>query len=241
MNTEVRRARDLALQGVNGSLRPGRARGAGGRGRQDPRRALLALREHDVPRSPGLRRRHRRRPGVRPDQRRPTSAPPGAGEPHRRRRRARSTSRSTARPSSGPTATTCSTTSRTCPTRSAPATRPRSSAGHRRAERRHGPDPRRTVADVGARYNRLEAAAQARGRRRDSPDQLALSEIENTDLPKAMVELQMQEVAYQAALAVDRAGHAAEPAGLSEMIAELTRRRLRPVERLPGVSCPRSR
>ena len=29
----------------------------------------------------------------------------------------------------------------------------------------------------------------------------SLSEVENTDLPKAMVELQMQEVAYQAALA----------------------------------------
>ena len=57
-----------------------------------------------------------------------------------------------------------------------------------------------TVSDVGTRYNRLEAATQAAA---DAELSLttSLSEIENTDLPKATVELQMQEVAYQAALA----------------------------------------
>lgn len=57
-----------------------------------------------------------------------------------------------------------------------------------------------TVSDVGTRYNRLEAAAQAAA---DAELSLttSLTEIENTDLPKATVELQMQEVAYQAALA----------------------------------------
>ena len=44
---------------------------------------------------------------------------------------------------------------------------------------------------------------QAAVRAADAETGLAnsLSEIENTDLPQAMVELQMQEVAYQAALA----------------------------------------
>jgi len=57
-----------------------------------------------------------------------------------------------------------------------------------------------TVSDVGTRYNRLEAATQAAA---DAELSLttSLTEIENTDLPKATVELQMQEVAYQAALA----------------------------------------
>ena len=55
-------------------------------------------------------------------------------------------------------------------------------------------------AQVGAAYNRIEAAE------RKSADSLvtlrsALSEVEDTDLPKAMVDLQMHEVAYQAALA----------------------------------------
>jgi flagellar hook-associated protein 3 FlgL len=56
------------------------------------------------------------------------------------------------------------------------------------------------ISDVGTRFNRLEKASTAAG---DAELDLtsALSEVENTDLPKAMVELQMQEVAYQAALA----------------------------------------
>jgi flagellar hook-associated protein 3 FlgL len=56
------------------------------------------------------------------------------------------------------------------------------------------------ISDIGARYNRLEAASQAAS---DAQLNLttSLSEVENTDLPKAMVDLQMQEVAYQAALA----------------------------------------
>lgn len=56
------------------------------------------------------------------------------------------------------------------------------------------------LTEVGTRTNRVEAAMQAAT---DTGLTLTnrLSEIENTDLPKAMVELQMQEVAYQAALA----------------------------------------
>jgi flagellar hook-associated protein 3 FlgL len=56
------------------------------------------------------------------------------------------------------------------------------------------------ISDVGTRFNRLEKAAQTAG---DAELDLtsALSQVENTDLPKAMVELKMQEVAYQAALA----------------------------------------
>ncbi|MDT0188098.1 flagellar hook-associated protein FlgL [Microbacterium sp. ARD31] len=54
--------------------------------------------------------------------------------------------------------------------------------------------------DVGARANRVEQAGIRAG---DTELSLtnALSEIENTDLPLATVELKMQEVAYQAALA----------------------------------------
>lgn len=56
------------------------------------------------------------------------------------------------------------------------------------------------VTDLGTRTNRMEAAEQAA---LDAELALSssLSEIENTDLPRAMVDLQMQEVAYQAALA----------------------------------------
>lgn len=57
-----------------------------------------------------------------------------------------------------------------------------------------------TQATTGAVYNRAEAAAQ---QARDATVSLtgSLSEIENTDLPRALVELQSQEIAYQAALA----------------------------------------
>lgn len=55
------------------------------------------------------------------------------------------------------------------------------------------------LAEVGGRTQRLEAALQ---RAKDGELSLtsSLTEIENVDLPKAMVELQLQEVAYQAAL-----------------------------------------
>lgn len=55
-------------------------------------------------------------------------------------------------------------------------------------------------ADVGARYNRVEAASQTA---KDSiiTLQTRLSEVEEADLPATAVKLQMQEVAYQAALA----------------------------------------
>lgn len=56
------------------------------------------------------------------------------------------------------------------------------------------------LTEVGTRTNRVEAAMQAATDTRLTLTN-RLSEIENTDLPKAMVELQMQEVAYQAALA----------------------------------------
>lgn len=54
--------------------------------------------------------------------------------------------------------------------------------------------------DVGARANRVEQAGIRAG---DTELSLtnALAEIENTDLPRATVDLKMQEVAYQAALA----------------------------------------
>lgn len=55
-------------------------------------------------------------------------------------------------------------------------------------------------ATAGARYSRIEQAAQ-RGRDAVLDLTTSLSEIENTDLPRAMVDLKMQEVAYQAALA----------------------------------------
>lgn len=55
-------------------------------------------------------------------------------------------------------------------------------------------------ATVGATQNRIEAAAQKAS---DAMVSLgsSLSEVENTDLPKAIVDLKLQEVAYQAALA----------------------------------------
>lgn len=56
-----------------------------------------------------------------------------------------------------------------------------------------------TLGEVGARFNRLESA------RRASEELLlrmttSLSEVEDIDLPKTIVDLQMQEVAYKAAL-----------------------------------------
>ena len=56
------------------------------------------------------------------------------------------------------------------------------------------------LTEIGARTVRSEAAVQSAG---DSTLRLkgSLSEIENTDLPKATMELQLQEVAYQASLA----------------------------------------
>ena len=56
-----------------------------------------------------------------------------------------------------------------------------------------------SLADVGARFNRIEQMkATAEERVLDLKN--SLSEVEDVDLPKTIVELQMQEVAYQAAL-----------------------------------------
>jgi len=56
-----------------------------------------------------------------------------------------------------------------------------------------------TQTEVGSRQNRVEAAIQA-----SSDNELrlssSLSEVENADLPKTVVDLQLQQVAYQAAL-----------------------------------------
>ncbi len=65
-------------------------------------------------------------------------------------------------------------------------------------------DRPRAVSDaqaaVGASYNRVDAA-ERKGQDALVTLRSALSEVEDTDLPKAMVDLQMHEVAYQAALA----------------------------------------
>jgi flagellar hook-associated protein 3 FlgL len=55
------------------------------------------------------------------------------------------------------------------------------------------------LADVGTRYGRVESALQSiKDATLDM--QASLSEVENVDIAKAIVDLQMQEVAYQAAL-----------------------------------------
>ena len=56
------------------------------------------------------------------------------------------------------------------------------------------------VAEIGGRTNRLESALQ-RAQDAELAMTSSLSEIENVDLPRAMVDLQLQEVAYQSALA----------------------------------------
>lgn len=56
-----------------------------------------------------------------------------------------------------------------------------------------------TVADVGSRFNRLEAGLRI-NRDAELSLQDSLSQIENVDMARAMVDLQMNEVAYQAAL-----------------------------------------
>ncbi len=55
------------------------------------------------------------------------------------------------------------------------------------------------LADVGTRYGRVEKA-QAAANDSTLDMQAMLSEVENVDIAKAIVDLQMQEVAYQAAL-----------------------------------------
>jgi len=55
------------------------------------------------------------------------------------------------------------------------------------------------LADVGARYNRVEQMRAAADHRVISLTG-SLSEVEDVDLPKTIVDLQMQQVAYQAAL-----------------------------------------
>jgi flagellar hook-associated protein 3 FlgL len=56
-----------------------------------------------------------------------------------------------------------------------------------------------TQADVGSRQNRVETAIQSAS---DTQLRLrnSLAEVENTDLPKTIVDLQMQQMAYQASL-----------------------------------------
>ena len=55
------------------------------------------------------------------------------------------------------------------------------------------------LASVGSRYHQIEIM-QARNQANQLESQNQLSEVEGVDLPSAMVELQLQEVAYQAAL-----------------------------------------
>jgi flagellar hook-associated protein 3 FlgL len=57
-----------------------------------------------------------------------------------------------------------------------------------------------TLSDVGARYNRIQDMQTAANTRSDDLKS-QLSDIEDVDLPKTITELQMQQVAYQAALA----------------------------------------
>jgi flagellar hook-associated protein 3 FlgL len=58
---------------------------------------------------------------------------------------------------------------------------------------------RSALADVGTRVNRVETAAEnLAGSTLDATN--ALSQIENVDIASAIVDLQMQEVAYQASL-----------------------------------------
>ena len=188
------------------------------------REGAARLRQHDVPRPPGLRRHHRRRP------RAPTT-PAGDLRRHRRRRSTAPSPRASTVDVAGRRPgrlrrrrrQPSSTTSPPCPPPCAPATPPAIRAGLDALNGRHGPDHRRTVSDVGARSNRARAGRACAPATPSCRLTNSLSEIENTDLPKAMVDLQMQEVAYQAALAATARVHAAEPAGLSEMIAALTR------------------
>jgi flagellar hook-associated protein 3 FlgL len=55
------------------------------------------------------------------------------------------------------------------------------------------------LADVGTRYGRVESALDSVNSS-TLDTQSALSEVENVDIGKAIVDLQMQEVAYQSAL-----------------------------------------
>lgn len=56
------------------------------------------------------------------------------------------------------------------------------------------------LAEIGGRTNRLESTLE-RAKDAELAMTSSLSEIENVDLPRAMVDLQLQEVAYQSALA----------------------------------------
>jgi flagellar hook-associated protein 3 FlgL len=57
------------------------------------------------------------------------------------------------------------------------------------------------LSDVGARYNRVESM-QARAEDAMTTMRSGLSEVEDIDLPKTVMDLQMQQVSYQAALSV---------------------------------------
>jgi flagellar hook-associated protein 3 FlgL len=56
------------------------------------------------------------------------------------------------------------------------------------------------LSDVGARYNQLVQLGQAGAERTDQL-RASLSDVEDVDLPKTIMELQLQQVAYQVALA----------------------------------------
>jgi flagellar hook-associated protein 3 FlgL len=56
------------------------------------------------------------------------------------------------------------------------------------------------LADVGARYNRLVQLGQT-ATNRAADLQTSLSDVEDIDLPKTIMELQLQQTAYQVALA----------------------------------------
>jgi flagellar hook-associated protein 3 FlgL len=55
------------------------------------------------------------------------------------------------------------------------------------------------LSDVGARYNRVQSAQQSADDRSLTIAN-SLSTVEDVDLPKTIVQLQLQQVAYQAAL-----------------------------------------
>ena len=65
----------------------------------------------------------------------------------------------------------------------------------------------KALADVGTRYGRVEDALSTLGSL-EITNKTALSEVENVDIAKAIVDLQMQEVAYQAALLAVRGNDA---------------------------------
>ena len=70
------------------------------------------------------------------------------------------------------------------------------------------------LSDVGSRTNRVEAAEQA-AIDAELAVTSSLSEVENADLPKALMELKLQEIGLPGCARLDGAGDAAEPASTS--------------------------